>query len=86
MSIHTCSYFCERHECIKAQRDELRQKIEQAEDAVAAEREACAKVCEDMWHEWLDSPSPEENVEDFYRAHKPDAEDCAKAIRARGET
>jgi hypothetical protein len=31
MSIHTCSYYCDRHECIKAQRDELRQKIEQAE-------------------------------------------------------
>jgi hypothetical protein len=46
MSIHTCSYFCERHECIKAQRDELRQKLEQAEDAVAAEREACAKLVE----------------------------------------
>jgi len=31
MSIHTCSYYCERPECIKAQRDELRQKLEQAE-------------------------------------------------------
>jgi flagellar biosynthesis chaperone FliJ len=30
--------------------DELRQAIEQAEDAVAAEREACAKVCDD-WPE-----------------------------------
>jgi len=30
MSIHTCSYYCERPECIKAQRDELRQKLEQA--------------------------------------------------------
>jgi hypothetical protein len=46
MSIHTCSYFCERPECIKAQRDELRQKLEQAEGAVAAEREACAKLAE----------------------------------------
>jgi hypothetical protein len=46
MNIHTCSYYCERHECIKAQRDELRQKLEQAEDAVAAEREACAKLVE----------------------------------------
>jgi hypothetical protein len=62
--------------------DELRRMVEMA---IEDEREACAKVCEDMWHEWLDSPSPEENVEDFYRAHKPDAEDCAKAIRARGE-
>ena len=31
MSIHTCSYFCDRPECIRAQRDELRQKLEQAE-------------------------------------------------------
>jgi hypothetical protein len=31
MSIHTCSYFCDRPDCIKAQRDELRQKFEQAE-------------------------------------------------------
>ena len=44
----------------------------------AAEREACAKVCERMWHEWLDSP--EEN-----EPNKPDAEDCYKAIRARGQ-
>jgi len=31
MSLHTCSYYCERPECIRAQRDELRQKLEQAE-------------------------------------------------------
>jgi hypothetical protein len=24
MSIHTCSYYCERPECIKRQRDEMR--------------------------------------------------------------
>jgi len=69
MSIHTCSYFCERHECIKAQRDELRQKIEQAEDAVAAEREACAKVCE----EWLHGDWHNQGVV------------AAAMIRARGE-
>ena len=44
----------------------------------AAEREACAKVCERMWYEWLDSP--EEN-----ESNKPDAEDCYRAIRARGQ-
>jgi len=43
MSIHTCSYFCERPECIRAQRDELRQKLEQL---IQAEREACAVLCE----------------------------------------
>ncbi len=42
------------------------------------EREACARVCELMWHEWLDSP--EEN-----EPNKPDAEDCYRAIRARGQ-
>jgi hypothetical protein len=31
VSIHTCSYFCDRPDCIRAQRDELRQKLEQAE-------------------------------------------------------
>ena len=46
--------------------------------AVEAERESCARVCEQMWHEWLDSP--EEN-----EPNKPDAEDCYRAIRARGK-
>jgi len=25
--IHSCGYYCDRHACIKAQRDELRQKL-----------------------------------------------------------
>jgi len=25
--IHSCSYYCDRPECIKAQRDELREKV-----------------------------------------------------------
>ena len=47
MSIHTCSYFCERHECIKAQRDELRQKLEQAEkqEPVAFRNTATGAFC-----------------------------------------
>ena len=28
---HTCSYYCERPECIRAQRDELRERLESAE-------------------------------------------------------
>jgi hypothetical protein len=31
MSIHTCSYYCDRPECIKAQRDELREAIAKRE-------------------------------------------------------
>ena len=49
-----------------------------AELVRADEREACAKVCDEMWHEWLDSPIENE-------PNKPDAEDCAKAIRARSK-
>lgn len=43
MSIHTCSYSCERPACIKAQRDELVQKLPKlVAEAVAAEREKVA--------------------------------------------
>ena len=69
-NIHTCSYSCERPACIKAQRDELAQRLlELVAEAVAAEREACAKVCEDT--ALLPDAGP------MY---------CAAAIRARGET
>jgi len=37
MSIHTCSYYCDRPECIRAQRDELRQKLEQAEQIIPSD-------------------------------------------------
>ena len=30
--IHSCSYYCERPECIKAQRDELRDRLAQPND------------------------------------------------------
>ena len=45
--IHTCSYSCERPACIKAQRDELAQRLlELVAQAAAAEREACVLVAE----------------------------------------
>jgi hypothetical protein len=31
MSTHTCSYYCDRPECIRAQRDELREAIAKRE-------------------------------------------------------
>ncbi len=41
--IHTCSYSCQRPACIKAQRDELVQKLPKlVAEAVAAEREKVA--------------------------------------------
>jgi len=57
---------------------QLRDLTAFAELVAQHEREACARVCELMWHEWLDSP--EEN-----EPNKPDAEDCYRAIRARGQ-
>jgi len=43
----------------------------------AAEREACAALCFQMWNDWMDNESISE-------LNRPDAEDCAHAIRARG--
>ena len=48
----------------------------------AAEREACAKVCDQMFHDWCNQEFEDED--EAYR-NKPDAEDCKKAIRSRGE-
>jgi hypothetical protein len=45
-------------------------------EAVEAEREACAALCFQIWNKWLD----EKDTTPF-----PDAEDCAFAIRARGQ-
>ena len=49
------------------------------ERVVAEEREACAKLCFEMWDKWMDAdPSERNNL-------PRDAEDCASAIRARGQ-
>ena len=46
------------------------------------EREACARLCDQMFHDWCNQEFEDED--EAYR-NKPDAEDCKKAIRARGE-
>jgi len=47
--------------------------------AIEHEREACAKLCFEMWEKWIDAdPSKRDNL-------PRDAEDCAAAIRARGQ-
>jgi len=48
-------------------------------EAIKVEREACAKLCFEMWERWMDADLSE-------RDNLPrDAEDCANAIRARGQ-
>lgn len=37
--IHSCSYFCDRPACVRAQRDELRGRIASLERELAAARE-----------------------------------------------
>ena len=49
-----------------------------AELVAAAEREACAALCFQMWNTWMDSKDKSEFT-------RPDAEDCAAQIRARGQ-
>ena len=49
----------------------------------AHEREACARLCDQMFHDWCDQEFEDED--EAYR-NKPDAEDCKKAIRARSNT
>ena len=79
--IHTCSYSCERPACIKAQRDELAQRLfELVAEAVAAEREACAKVCDHMKNDIYNN-----SQEDTQPMAHAVANFCAEAIRARGE-
>ncbi len=49
-----------------------------AERLVAAEREACAKVCETLPLHWVDQPN-------IAQAEQATMLDCAFAIRARGQ-
>ena len=55
----------------------LKELQEFAALVAAAEREACAALCFQMWNKWMD----EKDTTPF-----PDAEDCAAAIRARGQS
>ena len=50
--------------------------------ARAEENEACARLCDQMFHDWCNQEFEDED--EAYR-NKPDAEDCKKAIRARVE-
>ena len=48
MSIHSCSYYCQRPECIKAQRDELRDRLAQPEQEPVLWRNAAIRVGEEL--------------------------------------
>jgi hypothetical protein len=49
-TIHSCSYYCDRPECIKAQRDELRERL--AQDFIKHEVDSASD-----WSEWV-CPDP----------------------------
>jgi uncharacterized protein YhaN len=48
-------------------------------NGILTEREACAALCFQMWNEWMDN-------EYISELNRPDAEDCANAIRKRGQS
>jgi len=51
--------------------------------ARAEENEACARLCDQMFHDWCNQEFEDED--EAYR-NRPDAEDCKKAMRERGNT
>ena len=60
------------------------EELERFAALVAAhERESCARLCDQMFHDWCNREFEDED--EAYR-NKPDAEDCKKAIRARSNT
>lgn len=50
MTLHTCSYTCPRPECIKAQRDELRAKVEANTAEIRRYHRACEMALEALEH------------------------------------
>jgi hypothetical protein len=64
--IHSCGPTCQRYACVAIR------------EAVEAEREACAKVCDDLYRAWVSTDNDDINP--------PDALDCKIAIRARSNT
>jgi hypothetical protein len=66
-AIHTCHAECQNPFCVRVR------------EAVEHEREACAKVCEELESQRVNSSSLSGIV------FGSSAEDCAAAIRARGE-
>jgi len=64
--------------------EDLLKELEwQIEERIKNEREACARLCDQMFHDWCNQEFEDED--EAYR-NKPDAEDCKKAIRERGNT
>ena len=63
--------------------EDLLKELEwQIEERIRNEREACARLCDQMFHDWCNQEFEDED--EAYR-NRPDAEDCKKAIRARGQ-
>jgi hypothetical protein len=68
-----------KHDCFSLwQKNQLESLVDFANLVAAAEREACAKVCMDMWNDWINAPQGKQ------RDMPNNAQDCAFAIRERG--
>ena len=43
--VHSCSYYCDRPECVKAQRDELRDRLMRPEQELVIDCPRCGHCC-----------------------------------------
>ena len=72
--IHTRSYSCERPACIKAQRDELTQRLlELVAEAVAAEKELIA--------EWVESWGNDLTIKDIVEGIRTDGNGATRPLK-----
>lgn len=79
---HTLTLFCEADQTAKV--DAMFAEVERLREAVAAEREACAELCERRKGlYWIEV---DKTGCDADRAAAIASEECADVIRARGQT
>jgi hypothetical protein len=80
--IHSCSYYCDRSECIRAQRDELRSRLAQPEQEPVFDCPRCGHCCpQRTWVGLTDEEVKNEWV--VWRASLPRYVGFAKGIEAK---
>lgn len=67
--IHSCSFYCERAACIKAQRDEMRERLEL--DAVDAARYRWLRAQSRPWTGWYSLEALDSKIDAATTSHKP---------------
>jgi hypothetical protein len=83
--IHSCSYFCDRPACVKAQRDELRDKQLKGYQRYETVRKMSLRAFGEAYHENLSSGKPfDEIIDELYGVYFPNAEVSGSSTRPPG--